>query len=348
MPPKKVFLFFVSSIFSSIPLLANALTAPSGLSASAACSRFVAAYETCNPGVSYDSQSRLVSLSPYTSRVACSDGKQLSFYDRLENMDFASQLSITYSAGRVALPNTVVNDDGGRLRFDPLFKEVYGRNANEVRQNLVRVRFLNQSVPFNRKNGAASALASVGVELLKAVKTDPGLAQHLRPWITGRLSLAQMTFNWRKIAPTNRLSNHSFGAAIDLNDLSADGPVYWLWDLASKRQKEIERRTGKKVPLADILKTIKEPETSDFKPTRIATTPPKLVEIFEKYGFIWGGKWFHFDSMHFEFRPEFFPNLHPSCAVPLTDLADAFSNDGELVPEPQSESDRLLQHYHWD
>jgi hypothetical protein len=30
------------------------------------------------------------------------------------------------------------------------------------------------------------------------------------------------------------------------------------------------------------------------------------VEIFERHGFIWGGKWGHFDTMHFEYRPEFF------------------------------------------
>jgi hypothetical protein len=32
--------------------------------------------------------------------------------------------------------------------------------------------------------------------------------------------------------------------------------------------------------------------------------PMEIVEIFEKHGFIWGGKWGHFDTMHFEYRPE--------------------------------------------
>ena len=32
--------------------------------------------------------------------------------------------------------------------------------------------------------------------------------------------------------------------------------------------------------------------------------PEEIVAIFEKHGFIWGGKWYHFDTMHFEFRPE--------------------------------------------
>jgi hypothetical protein len=32
--------------------------------------------------------------------------------------------------------------------------------------------------------------------------------------------------------------------------------------------------------------------------------PYEIVDIFEKQGFIWGGKWYHFDTMHFEYRPE--------------------------------------------
>ena len=31
-----------------------------------------------------------------------------------------------------------------------------------------------------------------------------------------------------------------------------------------------------------------------------------IVHIFEKHGFIWGGRWLHYDTMHFEFRPEFY------------------------------------------
>ena len=32
--------------------------------------------------------------------------------------------------------------------------------------------------------------------------------------------------------------------------------------------------------------------------------PWEIVLIFEKYGFIWGGKWHHYDTVHFEYRPE--------------------------------------------
>jgi hypothetical protein len=30
----------------------------------------------------------------------------------------------------------------------------------------------------------------------------------------------------------------------------------------------------------------------------------EIVLTFERHGFIWGGKWGHFDTMHFEYRPE--------------------------------------------
>ena len=29
-----------------------------------------------------------------------------------------------------------------------------------------------------------------------------------------------------------------------------------------------------------------------------------IVDVFERNGFIWGGKWYHYDTMHFEYRPE--------------------------------------------
>ncbi len=32
--------------------------------------------------------------------------------------------------------------------------------------------------------------------------------------------------------------------------------------------------------------------------------PMEIVRIFEKHGFIWGGRWHHYDTMHFEYRPE--------------------------------------------
>jgi hypothetical protein len=76
------------------------------------------------------------------------------------------------------------------------------------------------------------------------------------------------TFNWRYIAGTKRLSTHAFGTAIDINTQYSD---YWKWN-------------------GDMVWR-----------NRI---PMEIVEIFERHGFIWGGKWYHYDTMHFEYRPE--------------------------------------------
>ncbi|SHJ16451.1 M15 family metallopeptidase [Lutispora thermophila] len=79
------------------------------------------------------------------------------------------------------------------------------------------------------------------------------------------------TFNYRKIAGTNLLSAHAFGIAIDL---AMDKRDYWQW---------ASREEGEK---------------------RLKSYPMEIVHIFEKNNFIWGGKWGHFDILHFEYRPE--------------------------------------------
>jgi hypothetical protein len=79
------------------------------------------------------------------------------------------------------------------------------------------------------------------------------------------------TYNYRIVAGTNRLSPHSFGIAIDLASNRKD---YWKWA------------------------TLKQGEE------RVSSYPKQIVEVFEKNNFIWGGKWGHFDIMHFEYRPE--------------------------------------------
>jgi hypothetical protein len=67
---------------------------------------------------------------------------------------------------------------------------------------------------------------------------------------------------------------HAYGAAIDLNLGYAN---YWMWE-------------------------------KDRAARYVNRMPPSIVEIFERHGFIWGGKWHHFDTMHFEYRPELLPS----------------------------------------
>lgn len=76
------------------------------------------------------------------------------------------------------------------------------------------------------------------------------------------------TYNCRPIAGTSRKSMHGYGVAIDLNTKYS---AYWRWDGAKGWSNNI---------------------------------PHEVIDIFEKHGFIWGGRWYHYDTMHFEYRPD--------------------------------------------
>ncbi|MGN6890787.1 M15 family metallopeptidase, partial [Neisseria sp. P0014.S004] len=59
------------------------------------------------------------------------------------------------------------NEDAGRLRDDAFFAEMYGENEAEVRKNLVPIYWApsGRTVMFNKVNGAAEKLETVGREL---------------------------------------------------------------------------------------------------------------------------------------------------------------------------------------
>jgi hypothetical protein len=85
------------------------------------------------------------------------------------------------------------------------------------------------------------------------------------------------TFAWRNIAGTQRPSAHSYGVSLDLNVARSH---YWRW----------QKPAG--------------------PPRWQNQIPQSIVDAFEAEGFIWGGRWYHYDTMHFEYRPEL---LDPAC-----------------------------------
>lgn len=105
---------------------------------------------------------------------------------------------------------------------------------------------------------------------LQAVAAELARSPELRPFVTPSAG----TFLWRTVAGTPRLSVHSFGAAIDLNVARSS---YWAWNGYREGQQGITYRNA---------------------------FPLKLVQVFERHGWIWGGRWYHHDTMHFEYRPE--------------------------------------------
>ncbi|HMB00295.1 MAG TPA: M15 family metallopeptidase [Spirochaetota bacterium] len=163
------------------------------------------------------------------------------------------------------------NYNPGRYRNEKFLESVYGHNLQEIKYNLVKINFFGRKVLFNKKNKAAFYLKKCRDELKEAVRKDRSLLRYLTN-IKG-------TFNYRCIRHTKRLSAHAFGIAIDL-DLSP--PYYW------KQYKFYKKKNNK---------------------ISVYVYPDKIVRIFEKNYFIWGGKWYHFDTIHFEYRPEMFYNL---------------------------------------
>jgi hypothetical protein len=78
-------------------------------------------------------------------------------------------------------------------------------------------------------------------------------------------------FAARAIAGTRRPSPHAYGIALDLNPARTH---YWRW-----------QKPGEPIAWR-------------------STVPQSIVDAFEAEGFIWGGRWYHYDTMHFEYRPE--------------------------------------------
>lgn len=188
------------------------------------------------------------------------DGRTKSFEEKLDAPDLEDTFSIPYHPGPIA-PVTQENDDPGRIRFEPLFHASYGASQKQV--DVVDITFLDQKLKVHRK--LAPVFARVEKRLVALLEKDPAL----RPFLTN----VGGTFNWRKIANTNRQSAHSYGVSIDLNVARSH---YWEWA---------------------------KPKTPVRWENRI---PQVIVDAFEAEGFIWGGRWYHYDTMHFEYRPELF------------------------------------------
>jgi hypothetical protein len=108
-------------------------------------------------------------------------------------------------------------------------------------------------------------------DALEAAFADVAALIAAAPEVSGFVYPLSGTYNYRVIAGTHSLSPHAFGIAADLASHPCD---YWRW--ASREQGQ----------------------------TRLDAYPPALVRVFEDHGFIWGGKWAHFDFLHVEYRPE--------------------------------------------
>jgi hypothetical protein len=201
------------------------------------------------------------------TRMAFDDGRGAKdFETRLARPDLEDMFYAPYPPGRSGLAPPV-DIDPGRMRHQPFFARMYGDcSKGEVADHLVDVVWLPS------KSGQRLKATHVnGVAARLQVVSDE--LDRLPAEMTRFLVPSAGTYNCRPVAGTERPSAHGHGIAIDIAVAHAD---YWRWS---------------------------QPEANGRYAYR-SRIPWEVVEAFERHGFIWGGKWYHYDTMHFEYRPE--------------------------------------------
>jgi hypothetical protein len=176
---------------------------------------------------------------------------------------------------RDRLESELARRDSNPPRRSPAFYDQLWDSPNEGRawDRMKTIRFLGKEVLVNPS--IMEELSAIERDLRSAALADKATAAWIRSikYVDGYL--------WRSVAGTISRSFHSYGVALDIMPSNLRGRA-WYWLDA--------RKTGLRwfeLPLAKRVQV-----------------PAQVVRIFEKYGFAWGGKWFFWDSVHFEYRPE--------------------------------------------
>lgn len=197
---------------------------------------------------------------------------------------FNDGTSLTYDDGRVKDFGTLLDDgdieDMFFVPYDPSCNQPeYLHDAGRSRNEALFKKMYGNSAAAVRKNLVKVAWFGKTVDFTAingAADSLRKVAAELEHYPQLKKYLASSgTFYWRPVRGAKRLSAHSYGIAFDIAVPYSD---YWLWK--NKDAGETDR-----IEYANRF-------------------PRQIVEIFRRHGFIWGGAWYHFDTMHFEFRPE--------------------------------------------
>lgn len=213
-----------------------------------------------------------------SNSVLFADGTELPIDDGAGNKPFDAWLAkpdiqdmfrLAYPAGAPA--SAPARDfDPGRARNVAFFSKIYGDcRQREVVPKLVNVTWLP------KKYGRAIKVTSINgvAEKLRAVSAE---LDKLPSRFDRFLFPIGGTYVCRMIAGTASPSAHGYGIAIDI---AVKHSHYWRWPKVP---------TGSDIAYRNAI-------------------PMEIVNVFEKHGFIWGGRWYHHDTMHFEYRPELLP-----------------------------------------
>jgi hypothetical protein len=201
------------------------------------------------------------------SKLVWDDGiKNKSLQATLDKPDLKDMFVQKYVRGAL-ISCPAKNFDPGRVRNESFFMKIYGGSQSAVSKNLTTITWCPKTV------GQKIRVTTVNGIDKKLTLISNELDKH--PELKKYLSNIGGTFAWRNIKGTNRHSMHSFGMTIDIN---TNYSAYWEW----------------------ACKCTNENATVKYQ----NQIPQIIIDIFEQHGFIWGGKWYHYDTMHFEYRPE--------------------------------------------
>jgi len=201
------------------------------------------------------------------TRMAIDDGRgPKSHTALLEAPDLKDMLHWPYRVGAPAEP-PLFQSDPGRARHQAFFDKMYGDcTKGGTADKLVEIVWL----PKKARQRLMVTRVNGVAQRLEAVSRK---LDELPSQFDAHLFPAAGTYNCRPIAGTTRPSVHGAGIAIDIALKHAH---YWRWTKPDAAGRYAFRNS----------------------------IPAEIVEAFESEGFIWGGRWYHYDTMHFEYRPE--------------------------------------------
>lgn len=231
---------------------------------------FILAYASLIDSVAYGEEDAVFFLGRRPIHFA--DGRMLREGREDEASDFAP-VFYRYPLERLSGPPAITDEDDRRPSTD-LLESLFGRTESGIRRHCRSTTFLGHRMFVN----------SLLIEPLRAAERDilaeAGGDSAVARWI----SELDITYSFidKGIAGSSSRSYHAWGMAVDLVPASYGGKqVYWRWGRALGR---------------DGWRNI--PPEGRWSP------PQAVIEAFERAGFVWGGKWLHFDTIHFEYRPE--------------------------------------------
>ena len=169
--------------------------------------------------------------------------------------------------------------DPGRIRPLSIFRHMYGETRSQ-RKGLMRTVIWNGPRGTERHAIKMTTVNGVDLALERVLREIMALPEDRKEALAGIVFPASgySGYHDRSVRGyPKRTSGHAYGIAVDIN-----------WDqdyFIGSHPKEPYRYRN--------------------------NLPQFLVDIFERNGFIWGGRWHSYDAMHFEYRPELLPAHNP-------------------------------------